>query len=283
MYICVMTWCNFNGKLYKENEPVIGTASRGLRYGDGIFETMKMLDGNVIFANEHFARLWKGMQTLQFEIPKHFNPEKLTAEILQLAVKNKHEKAARLRLTIIRGNGGLYDAANHQPNYIIETWPLPHSSHTFNSNGLVMGIYADAVKSCDALSNIKHNSYLPYVMGALYAKKQQYNDAVIVNSHGNICETTIANIFLVKDGIVFTPALTQGCVAGIVREQVIACLKKNNYTINQTAITHNMLLQADEVFITNAIYNIRWVQRINDKEYTNTVVQKIYTQFCATI
>jgi branched-chain amino acid aminotransferase len=283
MYICAMEWFNFNGKLFKEDEPIIGSANRGLRYGDGIFETMKMIDGNIIFANEHFARLWKGMMTLQFDIPKHFTPEKLTAEITALATKNKHDKAARLRLTVIRGNGGLYDAVNHKPNYIIETWPLPQSSNTLNTNGLVLGLYSDAKKSCDVLSNIKHNNYLLYAMAALYAKKQQWNDAVVLNSNGNICETTIANIFMVKDDVVITPALTEGCVAGIMREQVIACLKTNNYTIKQTAVTYDMLLQADEVFITNAIYNLRWVQRIDDREYTNNIIHKINLAFCATI
>lgn len=283
MYICAMMWFNYNGKLFKENEPVIGGANRGLRYGDGIFETMKMLDGTIVFANEHFARLWKGMQTLQFDVPKHFTPEKLAEEITALAAKNKHNNAARLRLTVIRGNGGLYDAINHKPNYIIETWPLPPGCIMLNTNGLVLGVYNDVKKSCDALSDIKHNNYLPYVMAALHAKKQQWNDAVVCNSNGNICETTIANIFLVKDGIVTTPALTEGCVAGIIREQVIACLKNNNYTVKQTAVSYEMLLEADEVFVTNAIYNLRWVQRIENKEYSNGISQKIYQQFCATI
>lgn len=278
-----MMWFNYNGKLFKENDAVIGVANRGVRYGDGLFETMKMQNGKIIFANEHFARLWKGLLTLQFDIPKHFTPEKLTEEITALAVKNKHEKAARLRLTIIRGNGGLYDAVNHKPNYLIETWPLPDNSNTLNTNGLVLGIYKDVMKSCDALSNIKHNNYLPYVMAALYAKKQQWNDAVILNTNGTICETTIANIFFIKDSIVFTPALSEGCVAGIIRQELISFLKNNNYTVKQTAITQNALADADEVFITNAIYNIRWIQNINNKQYSSLLTQKIYSGFLATI
>jgi aminodeoxychorismate lyase len=278
-----MIFFNCNGKLYKENEPVIGPANRGLRYGDGVFETMKMTDGNIFFANEHFARLWKGLQTLQFEIPKHFTPEKLTGEINTLAVKNQHQKAARVRFTVVRGNGGLYDAANHQPNYIIETWPLPENSNTLNTNGLVIGLYNDVKKSCDVLSNIKHNNYLPYVMAALYAKKQKWNDAVVLNTNGNICETAIASIFLIKNGVVFTPALSEGCVAGIMRQQVIEFLKSNGYEIIQTAVTLQMLLTADEVFITNAIYNIRWVQSINDKQYSSSFIKKIYTAFLQTI
>lgn len=278
-----MMWFNYNGKLFKEHETVIDVTNRGLRYGDGLFETMKMLDGKIIFPNEHFARLWKGLLTLEFDIPKHFTPEKLTQEIIALATKNQHAKAARLRLTIVRGNGGLYDAANHQPNYIIETWPLPENSNTLNNNGLVLGIYDDVKKSCDILSNIKHNNYLPYVMAALYAKKQKWNDAVVLNTNEHICETAIANIFIVKDDSIFTPALSEGCVAGIIRQEMINFLKKNNYTINQTTITTETLLDADEVFITNAIYNIRWVQSINNKQYTNSLTQKIYAEFLPTI
>lgn len=278
-----MMWFNYNGKLFKENETVIGVTNRGLRYGDGLFETMKMLDGKIMLPTEHFARLWKGLHTLEFDIPKHFTPEKLTQEIIALATKNQLAKAARLRLTIVRGNGGLYDPANHQPNYIIETWPLPENSNTLNNNGLVLGIYDDVKKSCDILSNIKHNNYLPYVMAALHAKKQKWNDAVVLNTNEHICETTIANVFIVKDGSTFTPALSEGCVAGIIRQELISFLKSNNYPISQTIITARALLDADEVFITNAIYNIRWVQSINNKQYTNLFTQKIYAEFLPTI
>lgn len=278
-----MTWFNYNGKLFKENEAVFTPANRGLRYGDGLFETMKMMDSNIIFADGHFARLWKGMQKLQFDIPKHFTPEKLTSAITALAVKNQHHKAARLRLTIVRGNGGLYDAVSLQPNYIIETWALPESSNMLNNNGLILGIYTDAKKSCDTLSNIKHNNYLPYAMAALYAKKEKWNDAVILNSYGNICETTIANIFIVKDNSIFTPALTEGCVAGIIRQQLINFLKSAGYSVIQNDIKTEDLLNADEVFITNAIYNLRWVQSINDKQYTCDLASKIYSAFLPTI
>ena len=87
-----MMWFNYNGKLFKEHETVIDVTNRGLRYGDGLFETMKMLDGKIIFPNEHFARLWKGLLTLEFDIPKHFTPEKLTQEIIALATKISMQK-----------------------------------------------------------------------------------------------------------------------------------------------------------------------------------------------
>jgi len=278
-----MAWFNYNGKILKEHTPFIGADNRGLRYGDGLFETMKMKNGQLVLENEHFARLWKGMAVLQFAIPKHFDPEKLTEEILLLAKKNQHDKTARIRVTVFRGDGGLYDAADNIPNYIIQTWALPQDNGALNSNGLDIGIYTAVKKSCDLLSNLKTNNYLPYVMAALEAKKQKWNDAVVLNSYGRICDTTIANIFLIKDETVYTPALSEGCVAGVFRKYIIDQLAVHGFACTEKEITTENLLDADEVFLTNSIYNIRWVKTVNDNNFGNTITQKIYALLTPTI
>jgi branched-chain amino acid aminotransferase len=274
---------NFNGKIYKQETPVIGADNRGLRYGDGMFETIKMENGLLILEDDHFARLWKGMNVLQFVIPKHFNPDKLQEEILQLAKKNKHEQTARVRITVFRGNGGIYDAIDNFPNYIIQTWLLQPENGELNSNGLDIGIYGEVKKSCDILSNLKNNNYLPYVMASLEVKKKKWNDAVILNSYGRICDSTIANIFLIKDDVVSTPALSEGCVAGIMRKYIINKISLSGFTCFEKEITIDELLSADEVFLTNSIYNIRWVKNITNKFFVNTVTQKIYTALLPTI
>lgn len=278
-----MNYFNYNGKFLKEGNTIIGADSRALRYGDGLFETMKIKNGKIELVDEHFARLWKGMQVLQFDVPKHFSPEKLEEQIIALAKKNTHQSGARVRLSIIRGDGGLFDAKNHTPNFIIQTWPLPEGNGEWNSNGLVAGIYNDVKKSCDILSNLKHNNYLPYVLAALQAKKEKWNDAILLNAAGNICDSTIANIFLVKDEIIYTPALSEGCVAGVMRQALLQFLKANNYQLEERVITQVELFAADEVFFTNSMYNIRWVQSIADVDYANTLTQKIYATFVPTI
>ena len=277
-----MNYFNCNGKVLKEGALVVGADNRGLRYGDGLFETIKMINGKLILEDEHFARLWKGMQTLQFEISKHFTPDKLKEEIELLAKKNNHS-SARIRLNIYRGDGGLYDAKNHTPNYIIQTWLLPEGNGMWNSNGLVVGIYEDVKKTCDIISNIKHNNYLPYVLAALKAKKEKWNDAIILNTMGNICDSTIANIFIIKDGIISTPSLKEGCVAGIMRKKIIQELAATHFELIEKEITKDELISADEVFFTNSMYNIRWVQRIENKEYVTTITQKIYAVILPTI
>jgi branched-chain amino acid aminotransferase len=242
-----------------------------------------MINGKLLFEDDHFARLWKGLKALEFDIPKNLTVDFLQKEMTALAQKNGHANAARIRLNIVRGDGGLYDAKNHLPNYIIQSWPLAPSNGEWNSNGLVLGIYEASKKSCDLLSNLKHNNYLPYVLAALKAKSQKWNDAIVLNTNGRICDTTIANIFIVKDGAVFTPSLQEGCVAGVMRRVVIQQVLKSGIDLIEKEISISELLAADEVFLTNSIYNIRWVQGIGDITFKNSLTYTIFSSLQSTI
>lgn len=271
-----MAYFNFNGKFYSEESAVLSVNSRGLRYGDGLFETVKSMHGELHFIDEHFARLWQGLQVLQFILPRHFTPNKLQDDILALLEKNGHHNKARIRITVFRGDGGLYDPVNHTPNYLLQSWNLPEETGAWNSNGLVLGIYTDVKKSCDILSNLKHNNFLPYVMAAVHAKKHKWNDAVLLNTDSGICDTTIANIFLIKNEKIYTPALEEGCVAGVMRKNLVNLLSKANRKPVECRIVVDDLLNADEVFLTNSIYNMRWVQGIGDKKFVNYQSRNIY-------
>ena len=278
-----MKYFIFDGKMFNEGEPVIGADSRGLRFGDGLFETLKCSQGRLVLADEHFVRLWKGMQVLQFDIPKHFTPGALEEMINKLCRKNGHEGVSRVRITVCRGDGGLYDAVNHIPHYMIQSWALPSNNGEWNSNGLLLGIYDHVKKSSDILSNLKHNNFLPYVMAALHAKKQQWNDALLLNTEGRVCDSSIANVFIVKDEIVYTPPLSEACVAGVIRKYLLQQGDAHGFRVEEKAITVEELLIADEVFLTNSIYNMRWVQRIGDAVYGNTFTRNIYDEMVPTI
>jgi branched-chain amino acid aminotransferase len=277
-----MMYFIFNGKLYKEKSNILSANNRGFRFGDGLFETIKSINGQPEFVDEHFARLWKGLQVLQFTIPRHFTPDFLEQEIQTLLNKNEHHNLARIRLTVFRGDGGLYDAIDHKPNYLMQSWAMPDETGSWNSNGLVLGIYSAIKKSCDILSNLKHNNFLPYAMAALCAKKEKWNDAILLNTEGRLCDTTIANIFFIKDEVIYTSALQEGCIAGVMRRNLIEKLTAANYKLVEGKLGVDDLLDADEVFLTNSIYNMRWVQSVGDKKYTNTQTQKIYAAFFST-
>lgn len=270
-----MPYINFNGKILDTGTPIIEADNRGLRYGDGLFETIKFSGGKVLRADHHFLRLWNGMQLMDFDLPKLFTKEFLLQQVISLVEKNNHP-FARIRLTIVRGNGGLYDAVSHHPNYIIQSWSLPESNLLLNENGLELMVYKDAVKSIDKFSNCKHNNYLPYLMGAIAAKKNRCNDAVILNNKGNVCDSTIANIFLIKDGKISTPSLSEGCVAGIMRASVLLSLQTLGAPVTEKEITEKDLLEADEIFLTNSITPIKWVSCIGNKNYRHHKITELF-------
>ena len=265
---------NYNGNLFRDATPVITPDNRSLKYGDGLFETIKMINGKIIFKHYHFERLFYGMRTLEFEIPLYFTPSYLEQEIIEVAKKNGHIKLTKVRLMLFRGSGGLHDPENNFPNYIIETWQLPDNIK-LNANGLITDIYPYVKKSCDILANIKTNNFLPYALAAIYAKKNKLNDCILLNSNNKICETTIANIFIIKDKRVYTPSLSEGCIAGVTRRWVIENVKPFNHTIIETEITVEELRQADEVFLTNSIYPISWVKQFQNIQYTNQHIKHL--------
>lgn len=280
LYFCLMEsgkhFC-YNGKLLSSGKLIISADNRSFRFGDGFFETMKMINGNIVLSNYHFERLFSSLQVLKFEHPEFFNAEYLLQQIKNLAIKNKHEQLARIRLNIFRGDGGLYDCENF-PNYIIQTWKITEPS-VFNADGLITGIYTKAKKTCDDFSHIKSNNYLPYVMAALWAKETRLDDAVVLNTYNRIAEATIANIFIVKNGRIKTPALSEGCINGVMRRYIIQSLRKENIPLEEGKIEAGEIEEANEIFLTNAVQGLKWIKQCNNYNYSFDLTEYLHNKF----
>ena len=268
-----------NDKIYKDGTPVITPDNRSFRYGDGLFETIKINNGIIQLRDYHFERLFLGMKLLQFEIPKHFTAEYLEKKITELCEKNQHNSFARVRLIIFRSNGGLYDAEN-TPHYIIQTWNIEAATE-LNSNGLIIDVYPDARKVCDQFSNIKSNNFLPYVMAALYAKNIKVNDCLLLNNFDRIADSTIANIFFIKDDVIYTSPLSEGCVAGVMRRFIIEKFS-SKFAVIEKPFSIDELQNADEIFLTNSIKGIRWVKQFRNTIYSNCQIKLIHDFLNAT-
>ena len=269
----------YNGKISKTGKLLISPDNRSFRYGDGFFETMKMVNGKLQLANEHMERLFASLELLQFQQPVYFTPSYVLEQVTLLAKKNYHHKLARIRVTIFRGDGGLYDVENHFPHHLIQSWELNPANNKLNENGLQLGIFKDARKVCDRYSHVKSNNYLSYALAALWAKKQKLNDAVLLNPYDRIADATIANVFVVKDGLVKTPALTEGAVNGVMRKYILQSLRHENMPVEETQLTVEDLLQASEIFLSNSIYGIRWVKQLGDSGYTNQLSALLHKKF----
>lgn len=278
-----MTQIIFDGRFFPAEAPLLPAGNRGVRYGDGLFETMKMVNGKIPLFGRHMQRLWNGLDLLGFQLPGLFSEALLLREIERLAGKNNTSARARIRLMIVRGNGGLFDPVNHHPHYIIETTALPDHYFSINENGWVIDTYPDARKACDIFSNCKTNQFLPYLMAAGYARKQQLNDCLVLNQHGRICDSTIANVFIIHSGRIITPPLEEGPVAGVMRQLLIETLSGEGYTVSEQPVDIGLLLGAEEVFLSNALYGIRSVRQFGNKSYARTVTDKIYRLLDQTI
>ena len=272
-----MNYINVNGKIQAGDKPALLVSNRSYRYGDGLFETIKVINDKILLEAYHFERLFSGLTFLQFEIPKLVTAKKLAGEILELCNKNECSQQARVRLSVSRGHGGLYDE-DRVLQYVIECWPLDEPVNGLNDpdsyrDGLVIDVYPDARKSCDIFSNLKSANFLPYSMAAIYAKENKLNDCLLLNDSGNIADSTIANLFIIKDGIISTPALSEGCVDGVMRRYLLERMKQKDigFKVKESIITINNLLLAEEVFLTNAIKGIRWVKQFRDRIYGNSI------------
>jgi len=274
--MAIKGWLNLNGNLIEEKTPVIRADNRAFRYGDGLFETMKVVIGAIRLKDLHFNRLFSGMETLEIILPGFVSADLFEEQIMKTLRKNHISGPARVRLTVFRGDGGLYDFNNTTAGYVIQVWPLSSSSMAMNENGIRLGIYEQGRKAADALANIKSNNYLLYAMGAVHAKKYQLNDCIILNTENRVCDSTIANVFWVKGGTIFTPPLSEGCVAGVMRNYLLSQLPAHGYTVSEKEVFANELMDADEIFLTNAVSGLRWVGEFKGKKFGNDTSSKIF-------
>jgi branched-chain amino acid aminotransferase len=269
----------FNGRQFPAGTPILGPDSRGLRYGDGLFETMRVHQGRIPLAAHHFDRCFRGMAQLGFQKQVHQTAEALEQEILALCRKNGHPQSARVRLSFFRGDGGLYDPVSAIPLYTIQTWALPDHYGRINENGLVLTVYPDDAKSTGILSNLKTNNALIYVMAARYAKEQHCNEALVLNAHGRIADATIANLFWVKDEILYTPPLAEGGVDGVMRKALLQIARDEGRAVVQSPVDRETLLDADEIFLTNSLYGIRWVGSFEGKMFPAFMSPHLYDRW----
>ena len=270
-----MKYINHNGKLLKAANAVIRYDNRAFKYGFGLFETMLFKNGVIRLKEYHFERLFTGMGALNIEMPQLYTYNWLEQQITETVRKNDMEKLCRIRLQVSTASGGVYDPDSQSPEFLVECFPLEPSVVQLNENGLQVGIAKDLAKSPDSMANLKSTNALIYVMAAQQAKANKWNDALVKNTNGNVIESTIANLFLIKDKIIYTPSLSEGCVSGVMRRHIINSLKNEGIEVLTKSISEEDLNDTDELFLSNAIRGIKWVASIGDHAYNNSYTKQI--------
>tara|TARA_Y100000385_G_scaffold87626_1_gene90238 strand:+ start:2545 stop:3390 length:846 start_codon:yes stop_codon:yes gene_type:complete len=268
---------NINGHLTSSSEASLSVLNRGLAYGDALFESIKSLNGKILFWEDHYFRLMSSMRILRMEIPMKFTPEFLESQIIELLSFNvSNSNSFRVKLTVFRKYGGFYTPETNDINYFISADSLESDLYPPNSSEYKIELFKDFYVNPGLLSTLKTNNKVLNVLGSIYAKENQYENCLLLNLNKSIVEALNGNLFLVKGYIIKTPPLSDGCLNGVMRKQVIEILNKSSdYEFIEDTISPFELQKADELFITNIVQGIQPITIFRKKLYTTAVSQNI--------
>ncbi len=268
-------YVNNNGTILPSNEPSIYSGNRAYSYGDGLFESLRILNGKVLNIGPHLNRMTEGAKAIKMRLPAHFNEAFFVEKFNELILKCGITEGGRIRVSIDRLGGNTYSPESNEVSYFIEVYPIELNLFGLSGKGLEVDLYQDIRKVKDALSNFKTKNGLLYVMASISAREKGLDDVLLMNDKGQILESSHSNLFVVSNGVLYTPSLSDGCLAGTMRMQVINLALKNSLKVYETSILPSNLLVADEVFLTNAVRGISWVGGYRTKRYINSTARKI--------
>ena len=264
----------FNQQILRKEEFQISIANRAFLYGDGLFESVKIINGKPFNLDVHLKRLFSAALLLHLEINVSRNDFQDDIEIL--IRENNIKKGGNLKILVFREEGGKYLPENNQASSLIMSETSDKNSFSLNKKGLELGLFKTQLKPMNKLSNYKTISALQSVMCSLDARQKGKDDCLMFNTENRIIESANSNIFYVKNNIIFTPQLREGCVDGTMRNCILS-LKDLDYKIVENEVKIGDILEAEEVFLTNAIQGVIWVSHIKEQQFTEQKVAKLLT------
>ncbi|MBX2893581.1 MAG: aminotransferase class IV family protein [Saprospiraceae bacterium] len=268
---------NLNAQLIKELPEGLWLAQRGLFYADSLFETIRVFEGKIPLMAAHWERLSRGLSQMGYALPSFWSAVFFEQEILRVAPPN-----ARVRLSVWRAPGGLYLPENNEPQFLIAVQPLESGMYEWPDEGLQVGFCQSVRLPIDAWSGWKTLNAARYVAAAQEARIRGWDDAVLLNAHERVCEATSSNIFWVeRDGTLCTTPLADGCVTGVLRDLLLALTKASGLAIIEKSANCDAILEAREVFFTNAARGIRWVRTCEGTAYRHEQTRRLHELMAA--
>lgn len=258
----------FNGTFYDVSLPVIGATNKAYRYGDGFFETIKVTNGSLPLWSFHEKRIRDTLTTLQYALPPAVTGTLLHDQVLELARYNGCLDSARIRLSFSHDNGSLFEKG--PLHYLIEAEPFIPSP----SKEATIGVFDEMRKDISVYAPLKLSNSFIYSRSAQFAGLHHWDECIILNTCNRVAETTISNIYWVRDGIIFTPPLSEGCINGVFRSWLLS----SGAAVRESAATIETILNADEVFLTNALRGIRIVGKCGARTYASALTRSLLLQ-----
>ena len=262
----------FNHNILNEKKLKFSVHNRAFLYGDGLFESIKIINGKPFNLEAHLKRLFSASTLLNLQIS--ISKKNLRNKITLLIKENKIVNAGNLKIIIFRKKGGKFLPNHNSTSFLIMSEKSDNNLFKLNKNALALGLFRDQLKPKGELSNCKTISALQSVMCSIDARKKEKDDCLMFNSENNIIESSNSNVFYVKDKVIYTPKLLGGCVDGTMRKCILN-LKNLDFNIIETEVKIEDILNADEVFLSNAISGIRWVSSIEDSKFSQQNVSQL--------
>ncbi|MBS7255624.1 aminotransferase class IV [Flavobacterium branchiicola] len=263
---------NFNGNIGLEENVL--TQNRAFLYGDGVFETVKIINNKVLFLEDHYFRLMASMRVVRMEIPMNFTMEYFEEQILNLVQQKNIASSARARITVFRKNGGLYLPQTNEVSFLIHATSLANTSYVLNTAEYEVDLYKDFYVTKQLLSSIKTTNKMINVTGSIFASENGLANCILMNDSKNVVEALQGNLFMVVGKKLVTPPVSEGCLNGIMRKQILALAKKmEGIEVVEEVISPFDLQKADELFLTNVIMGIQPITKYRKKEFTSNLAQ----------
>ena len=262
---------NLNGTLLPALPEPLQLAQRGLWYGDGLFETIRVFGGKILLMQQHWARLEMGLLAMRYTLPAEWSVEFFRAEILRIAPAN-----ARVRLSVWRSPGGLYAPTDSAPQFLLTAQALDSDVFVWHEQGVSIGFCQSVRLPVDALSGLKAPNAPRYVAAALEARERGWDDAVLLNGFDRVCEAVSSNIVWITGGTVVTPPLSEGPVTGVLRGLLPLLTARTGLRYAEKTAQPTDLLAADELLLTNAVSGIRWVRSCEGTVFRNTQTARLH-------
>lgn len=270
---------SYNGEIIEDYELEMHADNRAFKFGDSVFETMKYSNGKINFWEDHYFRLMSAMRIVRMEIPMNFSPEFIESKVLELLqAKHSEKQSCRIRLSIVRQDGGLYTPTSNDVDYLIETTIIEDVEYELNHTGLKMDVFKDHFKPKGLLSNIKSTNCLIYTVAGIFARENELDDVILINEDKHVVESVSSNVFLIKGDKLITPTIESGCLRGVIRKNILKIASKAGLEVEERDFSPFEIQRADEMFLTNAIKGIQWVASFKKKLFTNDKVKALLVE-----
>lgn len=266
---------NFNGAL-QDSDFHMSFANRSFLYGDGVFETLKIANNKILFWEDHYFRLMASLRIVRMDIPMSFTMEYIEEQILVLVRAMNINESARVRFTAYRNSEGFYLPNNNSISFVIQASKLDNLKYNYDPIQFEVDLYKDFIVPKQLLSTLKTTNKITNVTASIFAKENQLDTTLLLNENKNVIEAANGNLFMVMENKLITPPISEGCLNGIMRKQIIAIAKKmDSVTVLESPISPFDLQKADELFITNCIIGIQPITKYRKKEFEVRVARQL--------